>query len=264
MAGFKEYVLEFRLADGTMHSIPFRVPLGEDGKDGGYYTPVPRNINERDVEITFVPSKPGMATVAPIVIKGGEPGRDGTVSFDELTEAQKESLKGDPFTYDDFTAEQLAALKGEPGNDGYTPQIELLNVVENSTSGDTRYGVNIKVTNVNDDGTESVMLATVWDGNKGAPGDDYVLTPADKTEIAEMAAELVKVPDSGGNVAYDEAQNLTDKQKAQARENIGAQPKGNYLTEVPDGYAKTKDIPTDEHINGLINTALGVIENGTY
>ena len=32
--------------------------------------------------------------------------------------------KGDPFTYDDFTEEQLAALKGEPGTpgkDGYTP-----------------------------------------------------------------------------------------------------------------------------------------------
>lgn len=72
------------------------------------------------------------------------------------------------------------------------------------------------------------------------------------------------IPDSGGNVAYDEAQNLTDEQKAQARENIGAQPVGNYLTEVPEGYAKTEDIPTDEHINGLINTALGVIENGTY
>ena len=205
MAGFKEYVLEFRLADVTMHSIPFRVPLGEDGENGGYYTPVPRNITERDVEITFVPSKPGMATVAPIVLKGGEPGKDATVSFDELTEEQRKSLKGDPFTYDDFTAEQLAALKGEPGTpgkDGYTPQIELLNVVENSTSGDTRYGVNIKVTNVNDDGTESVMLATVWDGNKGAPGDDYVLTPADKNEIAEMAAELVEVPEgTGGGIA---------------------------------------------------------------
>lgn len=30
--------------------------------------------------------------------------------------------KGDPFTYADFTAEQLEALKGEPGKDGYTPQ----------------------------------------------------------------------------------------------------------------------------------------------
>lgn len=30
--------------------------------------------------------------------------------------------KGDPFTYADFTKEQLAALKGERGQDGYTPQ----------------------------------------------------------------------------------------------------------------------------------------------
>ena len=46
----------------------------------------------------------------------------------------------------------------------------------------------------------------------------------------------------------------------------GFQPKGNYLTEHQnlDGYAKVEDIPTDEHINSLINTALGVIENGTY
>ena len=30
------------------------------------------------------------------------------------------------------------------------------------------------------------------------------------------------------------------------------------------GYAKSEDIPTDDHINGLIDTKLGVIENGTY
>jgi hypothetical protein len=116
MAGFKEYILEFRLADSTMHSIPFRVPLGEDGEDGGYYTPVARDVSDRNVEITFVPSKPGMPVIAPFIIKAG---RDGTVSFDELTEEQRESLRGDPFTYEDFTAEQLAALKGEPG---YTPK----------------------------------------------------------------------------------------------------------------------------------------------
>lgn len=33
-------------------------------------------------------------------------------------------------------------------------------------------------------------------------GEDYVLTDADKAEIAELAAELVEVPDSGGNVDY--------------------------------------------------------------
>lgn len=34
----------------------------------------------------------------------------------------KQGPKGDPFTYEDFTSEQLAALKGKPGKDGYTPQ----------------------------------------------------------------------------------------------------------------------------------------------
>lgn len=57
---------------------------------------------------------------------------------------------------------------------------------------------------------------------------------------------------NGGNVSYEEAQNLTDAQKAQARENIGAQPSGNYLTEVPEGYAKTEDVPTEQEIIQLI------------
>jgi hypothetical protein len=33
---------------------------------------------------------------------------------------------------------------------------------------------------------------------------------------------------------------------------------------IPDSIARKSDIPTDEHINNLINSALGVIENGTY
>ena len=42
-------------------------------------------------------------------------------------------------------------------------------------------------------------------GPAGPAGDDYVLNDADKTEIAEMAAELVKklIPDSGGNVDFE-------------------------------------------------------------
>lgn len=37
-------------------------------------------------------------------------------------------------------------------------------------------------------------------GPAGPKGDDYVLTDTDKAEIAEMAAELVEVPDSAGNL----------------------------------------------------------------
>lgn len=38
-------------------------------------------------------------------------------------------------------------------------------------------------------------------GKDGQDGKDYVLTPADKTEIAEMAAELVDVPEGSGAVS---------------------------------------------------------------
>ena len=39
---------------------------------------------------------------------------------------------------------------------------------------------------------------------------------------------------------------------------------GNQLSQEYSEFALQEDIPTDEHINGLIDTALGVIENGTY
>jgi len=138
--------------------------------------------------------KPGVQGPQGIPGPQGEP-----FTYEDFTPEQLESLRGpqgEPFTYEDFTPEQLEALRGEPGvpgKDGITPHIG-----ENGNwfIGETDTGVAA--------------------GGNG----------------------------SGGNVAYDEAQTLTDEQKAQARENIGAQPKGNYLTEVPEGYAKKTDIPS--------------------
>lgn len=61
-------------------------------------------------------------------------------------------------------------------------------------------------------------------GEPGQPGNDYVLTPADKQEIAEMAAELVPAPDpggsgSGGNVELDTT--LTQSGKAADAKAVG-------------------------------------------
>lgn len=87
--------------------------------------------------------------------KDGKNGIDGTVTFDELSPAQKESLKGDkgakgdkgdPFTYDDFTEEQLASLKGEKGDkgeDGVTP--DLSNYVQKTDAPDYNVPSLIKV-----------------------------------------------------------------------------------------------------------------------
>ena len=47
-------------------------------------------------------------------------------------------------------------------------------------------------------GEEGPAGADGKDGQPGADGKDYVLTEADKTEIAEQAAGMVEVPESGG------------------------------------------------------------------
>lgn len=76
-------------------------------------------------------------------------------------------------------------------------------------------------------------------------GDDYVLTESDKQEIAQEAANKVKLP-----TALPNPNALT----------FTGAVSGTYDGSEP----LTVEIPTDAHINNLINTALGVIENGTY
>lgn len=85
-------------------------------------------------------------------------------------------------------------------------------------------------------------------GPEGPKGDSYVLTDDDIEEIAERAAEMVDVPGSGGGG------DLTGYAKETwVQQNY--QPKGNYLTEVPEGYAKSSEIPKKpEDIGALPNT----------
>lgn len=51
------------------------------------------------------------------------------------------------------------------------------------------------------------------DGQPGADGKDYVLTEADKQEIAEQAAQLVDVPSGGGGSDYTLVANLTTEEE---------------------------------------------------
>ena len=143
-----EYITETELAEALTGLRGEKGDPGQDGRDGADGISI-RNIFI-DNNILYITMTDG-ATYNLGNIKGA----DGTVSFDQLTEAQIEMLrgsegqagatfitsvssdgtltwintggyanpvavnikgqKGDPFTYDDFTAEQLAALKGADG-----------------------------------------------------------------------------------------------------------------------------------------------------
>ena len=144
----------------------------------------------------------------------------------ELTPGPK-GEDGKDFTYDDFTAEQLAALKGEPGADGYTPikgvdyfdgkdgepgkdgytPVKGVDYFDGEPGKDGAAGKDgytpIKGVDYFDgapgepgkDGYTPVKGVDYFDGKDGANGSDYVLTEADKQEIAGM----VDVPGGGGS-----------------------------------------------------------------
>ena len=144
----------------------------------------------------------------------------GAISQDDLQEATNEALAQAKASGDFDGPQGPAGPQGEKGDKG-----EQGIPGEKGDKGDK-----------GDTGATGAQGEPGKDGADGKDGEDYVLTNEDKQEIAEMAAELVDVPDSGGNV--DLTGYATEKYVREY-----AQPKGDYLTEVPEGYAKTEDIP---------------------
>ena len=100
----------------------------------------------------------------------GEPGPKGDKGdTGEPGQAGEPGPKGDPFTYEDFTEEQLAALKGPKGDQGEPG--------EQGPKGDT-----------GEAGPQGIQGETGPQGPQGPAGDDYVLTEADKQEIADIVS----------------------------------------------------------------------------
>lgn len=115
-----------------------------------------------------------------IVALKGEPGKDGTMTFEDLTEEQRESLRGPQ------------GIQGEPGKDGangadgkdgYTP-------VKGVDYFDGQDGAPGK------DGEKGEQGIQGPQGEPGKDGEDYILTEADKTEIANLV--LAAIPSSEG------------------------------------------------------------------
>lgn len=130
----------------------------------------------------------------------------GAISQDDLQEATNKALKQAKESGDFDGAPGQSGKDGVDGKDGYTPK----------------------------------------KGIDYFDGDDYVLTRADKEEIAELVAEMVDIP-----IKVSQLTNDSGFQTAQDVANAIAQ------IEIPEAV-------TDEHINSLIDAKLGVIENGSY
>lgn len=100
---------------------------------------------------------------------------------------------------------EVPAIVGPPGKNGTS--VEITRITESGESGGSNTvefsdGNTLTVKN----GKDGKDGAAGKDGSPGSPGkdgDDYVLTEADKQEIAEMAAELVDVPGGGETPGVD-------------------------------------------------------------
>ena len=169
---------------------------------GRYPDIITQLLNRMDsVEAVFAP------TVEITEIEGGHHLKmidvNGTYEFDVMDGNKGD--KGDAFTYSDFTAEQLAALKGEKGDTGsglrilgyYETLTALESSVTNPSVGDA-YGVgssepyNIYIyTGINGWVNNGALQgAKGEDGHTPEKGIDY-FTDADKQEIATAASEMI-------------------------------------------------------------------------
>ena len=103
-------------------------------------------------------------------------------------------------------------------------------------------------------------LANVSGGNSAGGGFVASDVPPEDTSVLWI--------DTDDNEA-DKLQAAIDDALAQAKASGEFDGKDYVLTDadkqaIAEQAAQLVDVPSDDHINSLINTALGVIENGTY
>ena len=135
-------------------------------------------------------------------------------TYEDFTEEQLAELKGekgDPFTYEDFTAKQLADLKGEKG-EGATIKI-----------GTVAKGTNAAVTNSGSE-TNAVFDFVLPKGEKGDPFTYDDFTPE----------QLESLKGADGTMSFED---LTEEQKASLKGDTGQRGTGIYrVTTAPSSY----------------------------
>ncbi len=179
--GVAKDVAELQQTGGVGPGTPGKP--GADGEDGGYYTPAVTQLDEDTIQFDFTGSKADMPAVAPVTVElpVGQ-GSGGNVAYDEAQE---------------LTEEQKAQARENIGAQPKGNYLESAALPE---------AINTALSQAKDtgmfDGKDGIDGKDGADGQPGKDGQDYVLTDADRNEIAEMAADLVEVPESsGGGIA---------------------------------------------------------------
>ena len=114
-------------------------------------------------------------------------------------ERGKKGDKGDAFTYEDFTPEQLAALKGSngaDGKDGYTPQ----KGVDYFTAQD--------IARLNIPSVDQTYISTSENAVSGKAISEVVESKADTCYVNKNFANVLKISKSGSAILIDDISNV--------------------------------------------------------
>ena len=199
--------------------------------------------------------------------------------------------KGDPFTYSDFTTEQLAALKGkkgdkgEPGKDGKSA---YQYAQEGGYTGtETKFAEKL---------ASEMMLVTITENNGALSADKTYFDIANAINAGipvfvsynDFIFPLIEIegnnPHFGATMCFNDnidafvyssiIEITTNNEVHDISAYVETLPNPNAITftgAVTGSYngsaAMTVNVPsavTDDHINSLIDAKLGVIENGSY
>ena len=199
--------------------------------------------------------------------------------------------KGDPFTYSDFTTEQLAALKGKKGDKG-DPGKDGKSAYQYAQEG----GYTGTETKFAEKLASEMMLVTITENNGALSADKTYFDIANAINAGipvfvsynDFIFPLIEIegnnPHFGATACFNDdidafvynsiIEITTNNEVHDISSYVETLPNPNAITftgAVTGSYngsaAMTVNIPsavTDDHINSLIDTKLGVIENGSY
>jgi hypothetical protein len=192
----KRYKIEFELTDGTKKPVQFTAPAGDPGVGISTITKTSTQglIDTYTITLTngtkayFTVTNGKNGTTPTIEIKEGywyingiksikAQGADGENGI-SITKAEINANGELVITYSNGNSTNLGKVVGSNGKDGTTPTITI--------SSDGYWVIN---------GTKTSNKAVGAAGDPGKDGKDYVLTDADKKDIAGLVDEISTIPD---------------------------------------------------------------------
>ena len=149
-------------------------------------------------------------------------------------EEHKDELKGKPFTYADFTAEQLEMLKGEPGKDGQ----------------DGKDGADGKDGTVSfDELTDAQKLSLK--GDKGDKGDPFVYSDFTEDQLAALKGEKGDKGADGTMVFEDLTEEQRESLKGQDGTSVTHSWTGTVLTVTSASGTSSVDLRGEKGEQGI-------------